>query len=142
MKIHLVTIMVIISACFSTASAADKDIREQVKFPQMMQQHMLGNMRDHLVVINEILIYLATDEMDKAADIAENRLGMSAMNLHGAGRQAQFMPDGMKTIGSDMHRAASRFARKAEEGDPAPAYKALQEVTAACVACHAAYRVK
>jgi len=141
MKIHLVTIMVIISACFSTASAADKDIREQVKFPQMMQQHMLGNMRDHLVVINEILIYLATDEMDKAADIAENRLGMSAMGLHGAGQQAQYMPDGMKKIGSSMHRAASRFARTAEEGDPLPAYKALQEVTAACVACHAAYRV-
>lgn len=40
-----------------------------------------------------------------------------------------------------MHRAASRFARKSEEGDLAEAYKALQEVTAACVACHTAYRV-
>jgi len=40
------------------------------------------------------------------------------------------------------HPAASRrFARTAEEGDPLPAYKALQEVTAACVACHTAYRV-
>ena len=133
--------VLLISACLSTASAADKDTRELVKFPQMIQQHMLANMRDHLVVINEILIYLADDEMDKAADIAEHRLGMSAMTLHGAGHQTQFMPDGMKKIGSSMHRAASRFARKAEEGDPVPAYKALQEVTAACVACHAAYRV-
>jgi hypothetical protein len=141
MKFYLFAIILLLTACLSTASAADNDTREQVKFPEMMQQHMLSNMRDHLVVINEILIYLATDEMDKAADIAENRLGMSAMNLHGAGRQAQFMPDGMKSIGSGMHRAASRFARKSEEGDPAPAYKALQEVTAACVACHAAYRV-
>ena len=39
-----------------------------------------------------------------------------------------------------MHKAASRFALKAQEGDALPAYKALQEVTAACIACHAAYR--
>jgi len=118
-----------------------QDTRTKVDFPPMMQVHMLSNMRDHLVVINEILIYLSTDEMDKAADIAENRLGMSAMKLHGAGQQAQFMPDGMKKIGSNMHRAASRFSRKSEEGDPEAAYKALQEITAACVACHAAYKV-
>ena len=141
MRSYLFAIISLLSFGLSNASAADQDTREQVSFPKMIQQHMLSNMRDHLVVINEILIYLSTDEMDKAADIAENRLGMSAMNLHGAGQQAQYMPDGMKKIGSSMHRAASRFARKSEEGDPAEAYKALQEVTAACVACHAAYRV-
>jgi len=142
MRSYLFVIISLFSFSFSNISAADQDTREQVSFPKMIQQHMLSNMRDHLVVINEILIYLSTDEMDKAADIAENRLGMSAMNLHGAGQQAQYMPDGMKKIGSSMHRAASRFARKSEEGDPAEAYKVLQEVTAACVACHAAYRVK
>ncbi len=80
MKFYLFAIILLITACLSTTSAADSDTREQVKFPEMMQQHMLSNMRDHLVVINEILIYLTTDEMDKAADIAENRLGMSAMS--------------------------------------------------------------
>ncbi len=140
MRTSLLAIL-LLSFVLSYASAAEQDTREQVNFPKKIQQHMLSNMRDHLVVINEILIYLSTDEMDKAADIAENRLGMSAMSSHGAGEQAQYMPDGMKKAGSSMHRAASRFARKSEEGDPAEAYKALQEVTSACIACHAAYKV-
>jgi hypothetical protein len=40
-----------------------------------------------------------------------------------------------------MHRAASRFALKAEEGDTAEALRALGQVTSACVACHAGYRI-
>jgi cytochrome c556 len=41
-----------------------------------------------------------------------------------------------------MHRAASRFALKAQEGEVLPAYKALSEITAACVACHSGYRIR
>jgi cytochrome c556 len=41
-----------------------------------------------------------------------------------------------------MHGAASRFSRTAQEGDAMAAYQALQQVTAACVGCHAGYRVK
>jgi hypothetical protein len=51
------------------------------------------------------------------------------------------MPERMQALGTDMHHAASRFARAAQEGDPLPAYRALTEVTGACVACHGAYRV-
>ncbi len=55
---------------------------------------------------------------------------------------ARFMPEGMRDAGTAMHRAASRFALKAQEGDPLTVYRALAEITAACVACHAGYRVK
>jgi len=106
-----------------------------------MMQHMMANMRGHLEAINEILLYIGNDELDKAAEIAEKRLGMSALDLHGAKHQAKFMPEGMRKFGTDMHHAASRFALKAEEGEPLAAYKSLQEITNACVACHAAYRV-
>ena len=37
----------------SSISIAD-DSRQFVKLPEMMQQHMMSNMRDHLVSINEI----------------------------------------------------------------------------------------
>lgn len=119
-----------------------QDKRELVKFPQMMQNHMMSNMRDHLAAVNEIQINLADGEMNKAADIAEQRLGMSSLDNHGAHHMAQMMPEGMQKIGTEMHRAASRFALKAQEGDLVPALKALSEVTSACVACHAAYKVK
>ena len=108
----------------------------------MMQQHMLSNMRDHLAAIHEILVLLGSGEQDKAAETAELRLGMSSLESHGASHMARFMPEGMRQAGSAMHKAASRFALKAQEGEVLPAYRALADVTSACVACHSAYRIQ
>ncbi len=108
----------------------------------MMRQHMLSNMRDHLLALNEILTNMAKGQLDKAADIAESRLGMSSLEAHGASHMAKFMPEGMREAGTSMHRAASRFALKAQEGEVLPAYNALSEVTSACVACHSGYRIR
>jgi hypothetical protein len=124
-----------------TALSAD-DERQLVELPPMMQSHMLMNMRDHLTSLNAILQHLDKSELDQAAEVAENRLGMSSLTLHGASHLAKFMPEGMSRIGTSMHQAASRFALKAQEGDPLPAYHALTEITAACVACHTAYRIR
>ena len=74
-----------------TISSAHSDSRQLVELPEMMQQHMMSNMRDHLQTINQILIYLGNDEMDVAADLAEQNLGMSSLNLHGASHLAKFM---------------------------------------------------
>ncbi len=123
------------------SSAAD-DPRQMVDLPEMMQQHMMSNMRDHLVAINEILENMAAGSLDRAADIAETRLGMSSLGSHGASHMARYMPEAMRDIGTSMHRAASRFALKAQEGEPLSAYKALVEVTSACVGCHSAYRIR
>lgn len=131
----------ILLAAMSSASPAE-DARQLVPLPEMMQQHMLANMRDHLMTINEILTDMGNGEADKAAEVAEQRLGMSSLERHGASHLAQFMPEAMREAGTSMHKAASRFARKAQEGELLPAYKALSEVTAACVACHAGYRIR
>ena len=126
----------------SSIASSEEDKRILVKMPKMMQQHQLANMRDHLMAINEILLHLGKDELDKAAEIAEARLGMSSLSKHGAHHMAKVMPKEMRAIGTSMHKAASRFALKAQEGDALPAYKALQEITSACVACHAGYRTR
>ena len=126
----------------ASTSMADEDKRQLVELPGMMQQHMMSNMRDHLKAINEILLSLGNDEMDKAADIAEQRLGMSSLKSHGASHMAKFMPKGMSQTGTAMHKAASRFALKAQEGDLLSAYKMLSQVTSACVSCHSVYRIK
>lgn len=118
------------------------DPRQLVELPPMMQTHMLGNMRDHLLALNEILAALAVDDGDRAAQVAEQRLGMSSLDDHGGEHMAPFMPAGMREAGGTMHRAASRFARLAQEGDRLRAYDALGEVTAGCVACHAGYRLR
>jgi hypothetical protein len=126
----------------SSASTATDETRQLVQLPEMMQQHMLSNMRDHLAAINEILINMANGEPEKAAEVAESRLGMSSLESHGASHMASFMPEGMRQAGASMHRAASHFALTAQEGEALPAYNALSEVTSACVACHSGYRIR
>lgn len=126
----------------STIAHADNDPRQLINLPEMMQQHMLANMRDHLQTLNQILIYMSKNDLGKAADIAEARLGMSSLPLHGASHMAGFMPKPMQELGTNMHKAASRFALKAQEGELKPAYRALTEVTSSCIACHAAYRIR
>lgn len=141
-KNHFILPAMLLVVCVAKTSVANEDMRQLVEFPEMMQQHMLTNMRDHLAAINQILEEMAMSELDNAADIAEARLGMSSLESHGANHMAGFMPEGMQSAGTAMHRSASRFALRAEEGDAVAAYKALAEVTATCVACHSAYRIR
>ena len=124
------------------ASFATEDKRQLVKLPEMMQNHMMANMRDHLAAINEILLSMEKGEMDKASEIAESRLGMSSLDSHGADHMVKFMPEAMRRAGTTMHKAASRLALKLQEGDALAAYKSLSKVTSACVACHAGYRIR
>jgi cytochrome c553 len=142
MKKNIYWLLVIVLLCFNIMSIAEEDTRQFVQMPDMLQQHMLSNMRDHLAAINEILENMSKGLLDKAAEVAESRIGMSSLGSHGASHMAKFMPEGMRNAGNKMHRAASRFALKAQEGDALAAYGALTDVTAACVACHSAYRIR
>jgi hypothetical protein len=137
---YFIAAIVLFFAC-NTASG-EVDNRQLVALPEMMQQHMLSNMRDHLATINEILNHMAEGQLEQAAEVAESRLGMSSLELHGASHMSRFMPEKMRQTGTDMHRAASRFALKAQEGEPMAAYRALSEITSSCVACHSNYRIR
>lgn len=123
-----------------------RDTHQSVKFPSQLREHELANMRDHLSTLAQIQLALSKNAVDEAASLAEKRLGMSSFELHGAHEVAKYMPKGMQEIGSEMHRAASRFALEATNagatGDIRPALAALATVTQQCVACHAAYRLK
>lgn len=123
-------------------AALAADARQPVKMPVPMQQHMLSNMRDHVRVLHEIHVALAEGKLDQAADVAEQRLGMSSLESHGAAHMAAVMPKEMQAIGTEMHRAASRFAVTVVEGDLPRSLKDLSRVTEQCVACHAAYRLE
>lgn len=122
------------------------DQRLLVKFPDQMRDHTLANMRDHLATLSGIQEALATGHFDRASELAENRLGMSSLTLHGAHDVARFMPEGMQAAGTAMHHSASRFALAASEasatGDLRPALAELANVSQTCVACHAGYRLQ
>lgn len=127
-------------------AAPVNDTRQFVHFPDALREHTLANMRDHLLALQEIQEALARKQEDKAARIAEERLGLSSLALHGAHEVAKYMPQGMQDIGSEMHKSASRFAIDAQNsgvtGDLRPALDALSKVTTQCVGCHAGYRLK
>lgn len=122
------------------------DARPLVALPDAMRVHMLANMRDHLLALQQIQEALGREQYDVAATIAEERLGLTSLKLHGAHDIAAFMPAGMQSAGTDMHRAASRFAVAARDasatGDVKPALHALSTLTAQCVACHSGWRVQ
>ena len=129
----------------SQVQAASADPRELVRFPEPMRLHTIANMRDHLQSLQAIDIALSRGDFDKAASVAESRLGMSSLEAHGAAHLAPYMPKGMQDIGTRMHRAASRFAVEAQNAgvsnDVKPALAALGDVMEQCVACHATYRL-
>ncbi len=123
-------------------SSQAEDQRQLIEMPEPMQHHLLQNMRGHLEVIHRLLDLLGRESYDEAAFLAESELGMSSLDKHGARHIAGFYPEDMQRIGTEMHRAASRFARTASEGDLLASTRALSEITGACTRCHAAYRIR
>jgi len=126
-------------------STGSGDARQLVKFPEPMRLHTLSSMRDHLLSLQEIDVALSKNDFDQASRVAEQRLGMSSLERHGAAHIAFYMPQEMQTIGTAMHRAASQFAVEAQNAsvrnEVRPALAALGAVIQQCVACHAAYRL-
>ena len=148
MRLILTTIAAVLLLSPTSVGRA-QDARALVKLPEPMQEHMLGNMRDHLVTLNEIIGNVAGGKYDAAAKLAEQRLGMSSLGLHGAAHMAPFMPQPMQDIGTSMHHAASRLAIVLQDTSVAPSLdtmrdvsRAIHEVTATCTACHAGYRIR
>lgn len=120
------------------------DQRQLVSMPEQTQQLMRLDMLDHLAALNEIIGYLAENNLEAAADVAETRMGKSSMGKHratgmGPGR---YMPLEMREIGWGMHESATELSRFAQKGDKKNAYIAMQKVTSACVACHYSYRTR
>jgi cytochrome c556 len=129
----------LVGVMLSAAAAADE--RVPVDLPPMMREHMLANMREHLEVLAQAQGLAAKESWDPAAQLVENRLGMSSLESHGASHMAQHMPPAMGELGSEMHRAASRLSRVLQEADPMRVLAGFAEVLERCQACHRAFRI-
>lgn len=126
--------------------ASPADTRVAVEYPPAMKEHTLTSMRDHLLAISQIQEAMGNGQYEKASEIAETRLGQTALKTHNAYENSKFMPKGMQEIGNQMHRSASKFAIEVQNsgatGDIKPALIALSKTTQACVACHAGYKLR
>ena len=122
----------------------DTDPRQLVSMPARARGFMRDEMLEHMAAVNAIIGYLAANDLEAVAEVAESKMGKSSMGKHrGTGMgPGRFMPLEMRNIGWGMHESASELARVAKEGDLKAAYAALQKVTSACVACHYSYRTQ
>lgn len=127
------------------AEDAPEDSRMAVDMPPLQQHLLRQEMISHTAALHRIIGHLADNELKTAGQVAEKELGLSSMGKHAARTAGQgpgrFMPEPMRSIGVSMHRAASAFAKVAEAGNRGAAMIRLEDVTSACVSCHAAYRL-
>jgi cytochrome c556 len=106
----------------------------------MMAQHQKQNMRDHLVVVQEVVAALGVRDFAKVAQSAK-RMGysdeMGQMCKHmGAGAP------GFTEQALAFHHSADQIAQAATKNDSAAVLSALAATLSTCTTCHAAYKQK
>ena len=148
--------------------SSDNDTRLMLDYPPDVRTYALANMRSHLQALAEVMQTFADGNYAEAADIADSRLGMksngaagcrpdtmkmdmkmSAMTEadHLGHKMALLMPEKMRELGQNMHKAANDFAAKARDaGTDSKKIKeaeiALAKIPQQCVACHEVYRMQ
>jgi cytochrome c556 len=119
---------------------------EQVEMPEFAEKHLMKLMRGHLGALQGITQLLSQHKYEKAADLAEERLGMSSVEIHFEKYVGKYMPKDMRAHAEGMHEAATRFAADAriaaKGGELDKALASMSIVIKQCVACHSAYRVR
>ncbi|MHB1670254.1 hypothetical protein [Thiomonas sp.] len=89
---------------------------------------------------------LASGRYDAAGQIASMKLGMSSMHGDQMEQEVRYMPPGMRELGASLHKQAGEFAVAAQDAAATEdAYKPVMlfgQMMQACVACHAAYRLR
>jgi hypothetical protein len=120
------------------ATLAELDRRTPVPLLPMMAHHQKENMRDHLVVVQEIVTSLGEDDFDGVARAAR-RIGsspqMNAMCSHlGAGAP------GFTEQALAFHRVADEIGSAARARDQAGVLSALGRTIGACTGCHATFK--
>jgi len=145
-------------------SVISNDSRQLLNYPPDVRAHALANMRGHLQALAEIMDAFANAKYAEAAEIADKRLGMDSPGATGCRmdgmkmmpmsetthldhQMSLLMPEKMRELGQNMHRAANEFADKARDADKdsknvTAAAVALAKIAQQCVACHESYRMQ
>ena len=131
-----------------TAAAAThaEDTRTLAHLPPAAQESLRQEMLENLAALNEVLTLVGSGKLREAGEVAEVKLGVSAMGKHRAkpmdARPGPHMPPAMHGIGMDGHKAVSEFAAAAKAGERDKAMALLPNLTGACVGCHYSYRIR
>lgn len=114
------------------------ELRQPAIYPADVKLGFLQRMRENLAYLNEIQAALAESDFERAAEIAEYKLGLSSYGPQNT-RQFPHTPPPMKQMGDASRRSASKLALVLQEGDMKKSLEALSTTTSTCVACHATF---
>ena len=113
-----------------------EDTRVSLNISGMQAEHQLLNMRDHLVVVNIIIGYLANEKYDEASEIAMDRLGYSTeMQM-----MCNSFGDEFGAIGYDFHKSAETMSEVFKTKDQKKSLEALNTTMGYCISCHAKFK--
>ena len=119
---------------------------QMVAVPEFAGKHFRKMMRGHLETVQEITRLLSEHRYGKAAEVAEEGLGMSSADMHFKMYVGKYLPRDMRAHGEAMHEAATRFARDArgaaKEDELDKALASMADLIKHCSACHSAYRIR
>ncbi len=114
------------------------DTRAAVPLLPMMANHQKQNMRDHLLVVQEIVLATATDDF-ASVEKAVTRMGfseqMGQMCTHMGAGAPGFTERALK-----FHHTADSIAAAARKRDRKRVLDALGTTLRQCTECHAAFR--
>ena len=124
--------------------AAAEDARAPVKLPPDMRAPFLEHMRHHMDSLDDLIAAMAAGDFARAAQVARTELVVGGGQ--GFGR---FLPIEFREMGLAMHRAAADFAtvaaaipKEPQAADWKKAVIALEDISAQCRGCHAAFRLE
>lgn len=117
---------------------ASLDTREAVPLLPMMALHQKENMRDHLVVIQEIVGALATGDFDAVQQSAA-RISFSPQAAQMCTHMGAGAP-GFTEMGMSFHETADSIVEAAKRNDMSETLEALNDTIKACTACHTRFR--
>ncbi|MBW1845128.1 MAG: cytochrome c [Deltaproteobacteria bacterium] len=124
------------------ASAAEKldriDLRTPLPLPPMMAKRQKENMRDHLLVVKEIIGALVSDDF-ATIERAAQRIGFSEGTRQMCTRMGAAAP-GFTEQALAFHQRVDRVAAAAREGDRVGVLEQLGATLEICTACHATWK--
>jgi len=122
----------------SHAAADAMDSRTPVPLLPRMAQHQKRNMRDHLLVVQEVTTALTSGDFD-AAERAAQRIASSARMTQTCEHMGSHAP-GFADLALGFHRMADTLVEATRKRDRDEVLAALAQTLNACTSCHATYK--
>ncbi len=135
--------MFFVGSCFAAEKHmmhhddAKGDARISLKLSPKMKQHQLSNMRSHVEAVQAIVGLMATNEFDKASEVAHTKLGLTKEMREMCG---MFGNADFEKLGLAFHTSGDELGEVLAKKDVKQSLSALNKTMGYCVECHATFR--